>query len=73
MWVVAFDISAEDKASFNRRKRLFYYHLARLDATFLSKSVLLVRERGPVEELFRRVGGIKAVWILAEEVEEVSY
>ena len=73
MWVAAFDIDAKDRASFNRRKRLFYYHLSRIPHEVLSRSVVAVEDREALEALFRKVGGIRVVWVKAEDVEEVEY
>ena len=74
MWIVAFDIIADNVREFNRKKRAFYYHLGKLSGLkFISKSVMVVEDREAVEGLFERVGGIRAVWIKALDVEEVEY
>ena len=79
MILYAFDIIANTKKEFNKKKRLFYYYMKRagISPSFKGiKSLVAIHtvdEGIAFESIMERVGGIKAVKIYATNVEEKMY
>lgn len=70
-----YDVKAKDKGSFNRAKRLFYYHLGRLSLkkeAWKTKSVLAVQPKmeKTMDSFFRRFG--KAVVVYKSYSESIE-
>jgi hypothetical protein len=72
-----YDVKAKDKKSFNRAKRLFYYHLNRLPLPrelWKTKSVLAVppKREKTMDSFFRRFGkSVIAYKSYSESVERI--
>jgi hypothetical protein len=73
--VYIYDIKAKNKKSFNRAKRLFYYHLGRIPLKkemWKTKSVLAVQPKmeTTMDSFFRRFG--KAVVVYKSYSESIE-
>ncbi len=75
----AFDIVAKDKKEFNKKKRLFYYYLKKynIPPSYMGiKSLIFVddiEKAHLLEDVFKRVSGIKVVKIFSNNVEFNEY
>lgn len=76
--VYVYDLQARDKKSFNRVKRLFYYHINRLPLKkelWKTKSALAVKPSMEkiMDAFFRRFGKSVVVYkLLAEKIEQLE-
>jgi hypothetical protein len=76
--VYVYDLDARDRKSFNRVKRLFYYHMNRLPLKkelWKTKSALAVQPRMEkrMDSFFKRFKKSVTVYkILAEKIEELE-
>jgi hypothetical protein len=76
--VYVYDLNAKNKKSFNRVKRLFYYHINRLPLKkelWKTKSALAVQPRMEkvMDNFFKRFGKSVIVYkMLVEKIEELD-
>jgi hypothetical protein len=76
--VYVYDLTAKNKKSFNRTKRLFYYHINRLPLKkelWKTKSALAVKPNMEkmMDSFFKRFGKSVIVYkITAEKIEELE-
>jgi hypothetical protein len=76
--VYVYDLHAKNKRSFNRTKRLFYYHINRLPLKkelWKTKSALAVKPgmEKVMDSFFKRFGKSVTVYkIIAEKIEELE-
>ncbi len=75
--VYIYDIKAKNKKKFNRTKRVFYYHLAKLElepSSWKTKSTIAVstKKERMMDKFFHRFGNnIEVYKLVVESIEEL--